>query len=84
MATTVNSPSPTAVEMQRTLGFLWSELKPKGKLLTPFNLISIPIMLLGAGLLGMVVLHDGLAFACEFGHRQFDLRGRHGQRHALR
>jgi Ni/Fe-hydrogenase subunit HybB-like protein len=27
--------------------FLWSELKPKGKWLTPFNMISIPIMLLG-------------------------------------
>jgi len=27
--------------------FLLSELKPKGKLLTPFNIISIPIILLG-------------------------------------
>ncbi len=27
--------------------FLLSELKPKGKFLTPFNIISIPIMLLG-------------------------------------
>lgn len=27
--------------------FLVSELKPKGKLITPFNVISIPIMLLG-------------------------------------
>jgi Ni/Fe-hydrogenase subunit HybB-like protein len=27
--------------------FLISELKPKGKFLTPFNIISIPIMLLG-------------------------------------
>ena len=31
--------------------FLREELKPKGRLLTPFNLISIPIMLLGAILL---------------------------------
>ena len=31
--------------------FLLSELKPKGKLLTPFNIISIPIMLLAAVLL---------------------------------
>jgi Ni/Fe-hydrogenase subunit HybB-like protein len=27
--------------------FLWSELKPKGKWLTPFNVISLPIMFLG-------------------------------------
>jgi Ni/Fe-hydrogenase subunit HybB-like protein len=27
--------------------FLWSELKPKGKWLTPFNIISLPIMVLG-------------------------------------
>jgi len=32
-------------------GFLISELKPKGKWLTPFNVISIPIMLLGLGLI---------------------------------
>ncbi len=31
--------------------FLLSEFKPKGKLLTPFNIISIPIMLLGLGLI---------------------------------
>jgi Ni/Fe-hydrogenase subunit HybB-like protein len=28
-------------------GFLLSEMKPKGKFLTPFNLISIPVILLG-------------------------------------
>ena len=27
--------------------FILSELKPKGKILTPFNIISLPIMLLG-------------------------------------
>lgn len=27
--------------------FLWSELKPKGNIFTPFNLISFPIMMLG-------------------------------------
>ncbi len=32
-------------------GFLISELKPKGKWFTPFNVISIPIMLLGLGLI---------------------------------
>ena len=31
--------------------FLMSELKPKGTFLTPFNIISIPIMLLGLGLI---------------------------------
>lgn len=31
--------------------FLISELKPKGKWFTPFNVISIPIMLLGLGLI---------------------------------
>jgi len=31
--------------------FMASELRPKGKLLTPFNLISIPVMLLGAVLI---------------------------------
>jgi len=27
--------------------FFWSELKPKGKLLTPFNIISVPVIILG-------------------------------------
>jgi Ni/Fe-hydrogenase subunit HybB-like protein len=31
--------------------FLKNELRPKGKWLTPFNIISIPIMLLGLGLI---------------------------------
>ena len=31
--------------------FLISELKPKGKFFTPFNIISIPIMFLGLGLI---------------------------------
>ena len=31
--------------------FLMSEFRPKGKWLTPFNIISIPIMLLGLGLI---------------------------------
>ena len=30
-----------------TLRFLLQELKPKGKLLTPFNIITLPIILLG-------------------------------------
>ncbi|HEY3371313.1 MAG TPA: NrfD/PsrC family molybdoenzyme membrane anchor subunit [Prolixibacteraceae bacterium] len=31
--------------------FIWSELKPRGKWLTPFNIISIPTILLGIGLI---------------------------------
>lgn len=34
-------------------GFFFSELKPKGRLLTPFNLISFPIMILGAVLIAI-------------------------------
>ena len=33
------------------LGFVVGELRPKGSLLTPFNLISVPVMLLTAALL---------------------------------
>jgi len=28
-------------------GFLWQEMKPKGKIFTPFNIISLPIILVG-------------------------------------
>ena len=28
-------------------GFIWSELKPRGKWLTPFNIISIPVIIIG-------------------------------------
>ncbi len=41
------------------VAFILSELKPKGKLLTPFNVISAPIMLLGAVL--MVIHLTGFA-----------------------
>ncbi len=37
--------------ISRSFQFVLSELKPKGKWLTPFNVISIPIILLGAVLL---------------------------------
>jgi Ni/Fe-hydrogenase subunit HybB-like protein len=36
---------------KNTFKFLLSELKPKGKILTPFNIISLPIMLLGFGII---------------------------------
>lgn len=44
---------PLAVENNgnSTFKFLLSELKPKGKIFTPFNLISIPIILLGVVLI---------------------------------
>jgi len=38
--------SPTS-----TIGFLINELKPKGKIFTVFNIISLPIMLVGLGLM---------------------------------
>jgi Ni/Fe-hydrogenase subunit HybB-like protein len=38
-------------EVKRFVGFMLQEMKPKGKLLTPFNVISVPIMLLGVVLL---------------------------------
>jgi Ni/Fe-hydrogenase subunit HybB-like protein len=41
-----------AIEEKRTfkeiVAFILNELKPRGKMLTPFNVISIPIILLGA------------------------------------
>jgi Ni/Fe-hydrogenase subunit HybB-like protein len=43
--------STALTELRRFSRFMLGELKPKGKLLTPFNLISIPVILLGAVLL---------------------------------
>jgi Ni/Fe-hydrogenase subunit HybB-like protein len=39
--------------VRRVLRFLAAELWPKGPLLTPFNLISIPVILLGIGILAV-------------------------------
>ena len=50
----MNNPAyPTIAENERKLNwqFLFNELKPKGKWLTPFNIISLPIMLLGLALI---------------------------------
>jgi Ni/Fe-hydrogenase subunit HybB-like protein len=51
----MNAPESTAVavaeerkDFKDIVAFIRSELKPKGKLLTPFNVISAPIILLGA------------------------------------
>jgi Ni/Fe-hydrogenase subunit HybB-like protein len=44
--------APGATPRRRSLfRFILSELKPKGKIITPFNVISIPIILLGIFLL---------------------------------
>jgi Ni/Fe-hydrogenase subunit HybB-like protein len=40
-----------ANELKRFFKFILQEMKPRGKFLTPFNVISIPIMLLGLVLL---------------------------------
>ncbi len=39
--------------VKEVLNFIWSELKPKGKVLTPFNMITAPILLLGAVIIFM-------------------------------
>ena len=44
-------------EGRSILKFLVAELKPKGKLLTPFNIISLPIILLGIGLIVLRYWH---------------------------
>ena len=38
-------------EKRSVIKFILSELKPKGKLLTPFNIITIPILIIGAVLI---------------------------------
>lgn len=47
--------APSMTNFRQELGhlsrFMWQELKPKGKLLTPFNVISVLIMLTGAVIL---------------------------------
>ena len=42
---------PRIGNARELVAFLKGELKPKGKLLTPFNVISVPIILLGAVLI---------------------------------
>ena len=45
------TPAIALREARGFLRFLLRELKPTGRLLTPFNLLSVPVMLLGAGFL---------------------------------
>jgi Ni/Fe-hydrogenase subunit HybB-like protein len=50
----IERPAPNGpVDWRRVGRFLLAELKPKGKLLTPFNVISVPIILLGMGILAV-------------------------------
>ncbi len=55
----MNNTYPAAVdhEGKSILKFLASEFKPKGKLITPFNVISIPVMLLGLTLIVIRFAH---------------------------
>lgn len=49
----MSNSKPIAIENDRkpVWKFLLSELKPKGKIFTPFNIISVPIILLGIALI---------------------------------
>jgi Ni/Fe-hydrogenase subunit HybB-like protein len=51
MAAGAHRQSSFGAEARRVLGFIAQELKPKGKLLTPFNVITGAIMLTGAVIL---------------------------------
>ncbi|MBW1842935.1 MAG: polysulfide reductase NrfD, partial [Deltaproteobacteria bacterium] len=44
---------PMGSAPQSTLGFILQEMKPKGNLLTPFNIISIPIIVVGLVIMGI-------------------------------
>jgi len=44
----VSNAAPVGGAPQSTFRFFLQELKPKGKLVTPFNIISVPVMLVGA------------------------------------
>jgi Ni/Fe-hydrogenase subunit HybB-like protein len=51
MSNTTNITIEKEIEGKNLWKFLVSELKPKGKFFTTFNIISLPIMLLGLGLI---------------------------------
>ena len=48
----VSPPAPEPAPRPPLLRFLWRELKPKGKILTPFNVISGAIIAVGLVLIG--------------------------------
>jgi Ni/Fe-hydrogenase subunit HybB-like protein len=43
----MNNTAVLTSEFKRFIKFLWQEMKPRGKWLTPFNVISIPIIIVG-------------------------------------
>src|ERR1039458_3959277 len=43
----MNNTAVVTSEFNRVAKFFWHELKPRGKWFTPFNVISIPIILVG-------------------------------------
>ncbi len=43
----MNNTAVLTSEFKRFLKFLWQEMKPRGKWVTPFNVISIPIIIIG-------------------------------------
>jgi Ni/Fe-hydrogenase subunit HybB-like protein len=48
---TVPLQAPSVSGVRRLLRFLLAEMRPKGPLVTPFNLVSVPTILLGVGIL---------------------------------
>jgi len=59
MSATSRTPSTIPARPQPLIRFLLSELKPKGQPLTPFNVISVPIILVGMVLI-MIRFTKGL------------------------
>ncbi len=53
----VQQPTDRIKENKSTWKFILSELKPKGKIFTPFNLISVPVIILGAILIVIRFAH---------------------------
>jgi Ni/Fe-hydrogenase subunit HybB-like protein len=47
MAAVADRPATIGQELKKAFRFIVSELKPKGKLLTPFNIITVPIIVVG-------------------------------------
>ena len=51
MAVGIEQTSVEEASVGKVIKFILAEMKPRGKWRTPFNLISIPVMILGAALL---------------------------------
>ena len=57
----MNNAAVVTGEFNRVVRFAWQELKPRGKWLTPFNVISIPIILIG-----LVILYFRFVYGIGF------------------